>query len=129
MIIANSTEEALALVRENLTTAQLNKAGNVIAATKGGTWRAVAYKGNLGWSWATPAQQAAILPDAQFPPQPPTALEVYLKVAGLQGGTIHQAIADVKSQGRNFRERLVAELDAAFWDRAGVEKLLEAACY
>ena len=128
-MFANTTEEALAVVRTKLATAQLNKTGTVIAATKGGTWRAVAYKGNLGWAWATEAQQAVALPDASFPPAPPTALEVYLKVAGKQGGTIHQAIADVKSQGRTFRERLVDELSAALWDRSGAEKLMEAACY
>lgn len=129
MLIATTKEEALNVVRKELKTAALNKTGTVIGATKGGVWRAVAILGHEGWKWASDAQQAADIPQGQFPSVPPCALEVYLSLAGKQGGTIHGAIADVKKQGREFRERLVAGLEAVLWDDMGKEALMEAACF
>lgn len=126
MLIAHTTEEALNIVRKDLKTAQLNKTATVIAAVRGGEWIAVAYKGTEGWMKATNAHQAQPLPAAQFPPIPPTALEVYCKVRGWAGGTIHQAIQDLKKQGNDFRERLLNELPAAQWDDYGVNALLAA---
>ncbi len=125
-MIANTTQEALAIVRLTLSRAQLNKAGTVIAAMKNGQWYAVAYKGSEGWMPATQAQQAQPLPPALFPPVPPTALEVYCKVRGWAGGTIHGAIADLKTQGETFRDRLLDEL-LACGDAHGVDLLLAAA--
>lgn len=126
-MIANTTQEALSEIRKTLSTAQLNKAGNVIAALKGGQWKAVAYKGSGGWMKATEAQQAHALPANLFPAPPPTALEVYCKLRGWAGGTIHGAIADLKTQGASFRDRLLDELPACEWDTMGVESLLKAA--
>lgn len=124
-----TAQEALTHVRMSLKTAALNKTQTVIGATKAGVWRAVMVKGSEGWRMASAAQQAAAIPQGQFPAIPPTAMDIYLKLAGKQGGTIHQAIADVKKQGREFRERLVEELSAATWDLMGTEALMEAACH
>ena len=124
--LATTPDQALSIVREKLKTAQLNKSRTVIAATKGGEWTAVAYKATDGWKPATVAQMAQALPAAQFPEIPPTALEVYCKVRGWKGGTIHQAIADLKEQGAEFRDRLLSALPAAEWDSYGVDALLAA---
>jgi len=124
--LAASPDQALSVVREHLKTAQLNKSRTVIAATKGGEWTAVAYKGTDGWMPATMQQMGQALPAAQFPPIPPTALEVYCNLRGWAGGTIHQAIADLKQQGNEFRDRLLDALTAAEWDGNGVDLLLAA---
>jgi hypothetical protein len=122
----STTEQALEIVHERLKTAQLNDKKNVIAATMGGKWKAVAYKGAEGWCNATMAQQAVDLPANQFPPIPPTALEIYCQLRGWAGGTIHQAVEDLRSQGRSFRERLLDELPRAEYDTMGVDALLSA---
>ncbi len=121
-----STEEALAIVRLSLKTAQLNKTSTVIAALKGREWYAVAYKGSEGWCKASPAQQVSPLPSASFPAIPPTALEIYCALRGWAGGTIHGAVADLRQQGASFRDRLLDELCTADDKDPGVEMLLGA---
>jgi len=121
-----TTQEALAHVRMSLKTAALNKTATVIGATKGGVWRAVMVKGSEGWRMASAAQQAAAIPQGQFPAIPPTALEIYCTLRGWSGGTIHGAIQDLRQQGEAFRERLLNALPAAEWDSTGVDALLGA---
>lgn len=122
-----TTEQALKIVRESLKTAQLNDKGNVIAALHNGrNWKAVAYKGSQGWCNTTKEQRGVSLPEAQFPPIPPTALDIYCQLRGWSGGTIHQAVKDLRTQGRSFRDRLLDELPQAEWDTMGVDALLSA---
>lgn len=122
----STTEQALAIVRERFKTAQLNDKRTVIAATSGGKWKAIAYKGAQGWCNATMAQQSVDLPTHQFPQIPPTALEIYCELRGWAGGTIQQAVNDLREQGRSFRERLLDELPRAEYDTMGVDALLSA---
>lgn len=121
-----NTEQALSIVRDRLKTAQLNTTRTVIAATIGGQWYAVAYKGSQGWCEANTTQRAQSLPSGQFPSIPPTALDIYCKLRGWQGGTIHQAVSDLRQQGTSFKDRLMDELPAAEWDTMGVDALLSA---
>lgn len=121
-----TTEQALSIVRVRLNTAQLNDKSNVIAATKGGQWRAVAYKGAQGWCNATMAQQGVDLPAAQFREIPPTALEIYCALRDWQGGTLEQAVRDLRKQGASFKDRLLERLPLAEWDTVGVDALLSA---
>lgn len=125
-MIAKTLEAALAQVRLTLKNAQPNNAGTVIAALKSNQWHAVAYKTSEGWMSATMNQQAQALPAHLFPAIPPTALQVYCQAVGWQGGTIHQAIADLKKQSNDFRNRLLEALPKAEWDAHGVDMLLAA---
>lgn len=116
--------QALGIVRQTLRSAQLNITSTVIAALKGREWYAVAYRGSEGWCKASAAQQVSPLDPSKFPAIPPTALEIYCGLRGWAGGTIFQAVQDLRQQGASFRDRLLDELVRADDNDDGVDLLL-----
>lgn len=126
LLSAQTPDQALSVVRTKLKRAELNKARTVIAAVRDGHWYPVAYKGSEGWLPATMAQKGNALPATMFPSIPPTALEVYCKLRGWAGGTIHQAVADLKKQGKEFRDELLDALNRVPTDDTGLDMILGA---
>ena len=118
---------ALACVRERYKGAYLSKDETVIAALKGGEWHVLALKDGDGWRASSFREEAVVMPKDQFPAIPPTALEIYCKLRGWSGGTIHQALRDFKEQAHSFRQRVMDELPKAAWDTAGRETFQAAA--